>query len=409
MDNILSFTDLKLRKELINALSDLEFDEATPIQHQCFSPIAAGKDLVGVAQTGTGKTLAYVLPILQNLKFSKQRHARVLVLVPTRELVLQVEKEIQKAAKYISVRTVAVYGGRNIQRDKDAVFAGSDIIVATPGRIYDLIMAGVMRTKELKIIVIDEVDEMLSLGFRPQITSILETVPAKIQSLMFSATLSEEIDDFVLRFFKNAEKIEIAPSGTPLEQITQRAVYAHNFNTKINFLNVELKKDEYEKVLLFAPTKKYADLISDALGKNFKDQIAVIHSNKSQNQRLAAIGKFSDGEVRILIATDVVARGIDIDDISHVIQFNIPEIPGDFIHRSGRTGRAMKEGINILLIGENEVEFFEIIEGYIKRIIDIEELSKDIQVSKVLLEDEKPTPAYDIDYLKGYKSKNKKR
>ena len=409
MDKTLSFQDLKLRKELINALSDLEFDEATPIQHQCFSHIAAGKDLVGVAQTGTGKTMAYVLPILQNLKFSKQRHARVLVLVPTRELVLQVEKEIQKAAKYISVRTVAVYGGRNIQRDKDAVFAGSDIIVATPGRIYDLIMAGVMRTKELKILVIDEVDEMLSLGFRPQITSILETVPAKIQSLMFSATLSEEIDDFVVRFFKNAEKVEIAPSGTPLEQITQRAVYAHNFNTKINFLNVELKKDEYEKVLLFAPTKKYADLISDALEKNFKNQIAVIHSNKSQNQRLAAIRKFSDGEVRILIATDVVARGIDIDDISHVIQFNIPEIPGDFIHRSGRTGRATKEGINILLIGENEVEFFEIIEGYIKRIIDIEELSKDIQVSKTLLEDEKPTPAYDIDYLKGYKPNKKKK
>ncbi|MDD2346548.1 MAG: DEAD/DEAH box helicase, partial [Bacteroidales bacterium] len=340
-----NFQDFDLIKSIQTALDELEYDQPTPIQIETYSTVRSGKDLVGVAQTGTGKTLAYLLPIVDWLSYSEQRMPRVIVMVPTRELVMQVVKEVEKITPYLSVRTVAVYGATNINTQKQKVYDGCDILVGTPGRVYDLIMSGILRTKDVKKFVIDEVDEMFNLGFRPQTVSIMETLPPKRQNLMFSATLSEDVENLVNKFFNKPKIVKIVPHGTPLEKIIQIGYPVLNFNTKLNLLVHLLKnEEEFQKVLVFVSTKKQADAVFAFIEKKHPEQVAVIHSNKSQNQRFNAVNALHDGKVRILIATDVVARGIDILDITHVINVDTPLSPGDYIHRIGRTGRADKPG-----------------------------------------------------------------
>lgn len=335
------FEELNINKPLAKALSDLEFEYPTPIQEKAFPVIMSGRDAVGIAQTGTGKTIAYLLPLLKLLPFSESKDPRMIVLVPTRELVLQVVEEVKKLAKYSSFRIAGIYGGTNVNTQKQLVYDGLDIIVATPGRLLDLTLSGVLRLRSVQKLVIDEVDEMLNLGFRSQLTSILDVVPKKRQNLMFSATLTQTVEDLIHDFFNNPIKIEIAPHGTPIEKIIQRAYHVPNFNTKINLL-VKLLSDneDFSKVLVFAGTKKLADRIYEQVNKSFPNLIGIIHSNKTQNFRINALKQFRDGTHRALIATDIIARGLDITDVTHVINFDTPEIPGDYIHRIGRTGRA---------------------------------------------------------------------
>lgn len=405
----MNFEDFKLKKPLLSALQELEFVEATPIQIQTYPLILSGKDVVGIAQTGTGKTIAYLLPILQQLSFSDQRQPRVVVVVPTRELVIQVVNEIKKITPYISVRAVGIYGGTNIKTQKQNVYDGSDILVATAGRLYDLIMSGVLRMKSVQKFIIDEVDEMLNLGFRPQLTSIMETLPPKRQTLMFSATLSTEIEELIQSFFNKPEIITIVPHGTPLEKITQIGYPVANFNTKLNLLAHLLKNnEEMTKILVFASTKKLADQIFNHIDKLFPGEVTVIHSNKSQNQRFNAINSFHEGTFRVLIATDVVARGVDFQDISHVINFDTPAEPGDYIHRIGRTGRADKPGTSITFISENEGVYLDQIEGFMKKLIDLKDFPEEVTVSKILTLDERVTPLYDKPYLKEKTIKVKK-
>ena len=257
---IVSFKDLNLNTPLYNALEDLGFTEATPIQEQAFNVIASGKDVVGIAQTGTGKTFAYMLPILKNLKFSKQDNPRVLILVPTRELVVQVVEEIEKLSKYINNRVLGVYGGVNINSQKQEVAQGQDIIVGTPGRLYDLAVSHVLKLKSIQKVVIDEVDVMLDLGFRHQLMNIFDILPQRRQNIMFSATMTEEVDALINDFFIAPEKITIAVSGTPLENIEQGRYEVSNFYTKVNLLNHLLNdKDTLTKVLVFVAYKKMAD------------------------------------------------------------------------------------------------------------------------------------------------------
>ncbi len=386
----MNFKDLNLNTPLYNALDDLGFTTATPIQAAAFNVVAAGKDVVGIAQTGTGKTLAYMLPILRHLKYAKQDNPRVLVLVPTRELVVQVVNEIEKFSKYINNRVLGVYGGTNINTQKQAVAQGQDIIVATPGRLYDLAVSRVLQLKSIQKLVIDEVDVMLDLGFRHQLLNIFDILPERRQNIMFSATMTKDVDDLITDFFINPEKIAIAVSGTPLENIKQECYTIPNFYTKVNVLEHLLKDEErFTKVLIFVAYKRMADRLFDTLETRFPNQSCVIHSNKTQNYRLRSIEQFRVGENRLLIATDVMARGLDIDNISHVINFDTPEYPENYMHRIGRTGRAEKQGETLLFSTENEQQAKADIEALMQMQITPLEIPELVEISTELIDEER--------------------
>lgn len=386
-----SFNELNISKQLQYAIADLGFETPTPIQAQSFSVIMSGADMVGIAQTGTGKTFAYMLPILQDLKFSKQVHPRVMVLVPTRELVLQVVEEIEKFGKYSSVRVVGIYGGTNINNQKEAVAQGTDIIVATPGRLYDLIISRAIQLKTIKKVVIDEVDVMLDLGFRFQLTNILELLPDKRQNIMFSATMTDEVNAFIHDFFIAPTTVSVAVSGTPLENISQYTYAVPNFYTKVNLLLHILKNEkQFRKTLVFVPNKKSADMVFDLLDDCFGSEVAVIHSNKTQNYRIRSIENFNSEKTRILVTTDVMARGLDLDRISHVINFDTPVFPENYMHRIGRTGRAEQEGTAILLYTEKEKDAKEAIETLMDLKIEELELPKEVEIATQLTYDEQP-------------------
>lgn len=387
----MSFRDLNLNTPLYNAIDDLGFTEPTPIQEASFNIVSSGKDVVGIAQTGTGKTFAYMLPILKNLSFSEQENPRVLVLVPTRELVVQVVDEVEKLAKYINVRVLGVYGGTNINTQKRQVAEGIDILVATPGRLYDLAVSRVLQLKSIQKLVIDEVDIMLDLGFRHQLLNIFDILPERRQNIMFSATMTHYVDDLITNFFVSPTRVSIAVSGTPLENIDQSRYLAPNFYTKVNLLNQLLSDSEtYNKVLIFVAFKRMADRLFDQLEESYNGEGCIIHSNKTQNYRLRSIEQFRNGENRILIATDVMARGLDIENISHVINFDTPEFPENYMHRIGRTGRAKKQGKSLVFSTDKEAEFIEGIESLMQMTIPIIQMPEDVSISTELLEEERP-------------------
>lgn len=403
----MTFDELNINTPLLKALSDLEYIYPSPIQQQSLPVVMSGRDMVGIAQTGTGKTFAYLLPILRQFVYSEQKHPRVLILVPTRELVLQVLSEIEKLSTYINVRYGGIYGGTNINTQKKLVLEGLDILVATPGRLVDLASIGSLRLKSIQKLVIDEVDEMLNQGFRAQLTMVLDLLPPKRQNILFSATLTEEVDKLISTFFNDPKKIEIVAHGTPLEKIIQQAYHAPNFNTKVNLLESLLKADEsMSKVLVFASKIKTADQLFEQVSKLFPNEFGLLHSRKSQNLRFAALKQFEEGKHRVLIATDVAARGLDISDITHVINFDTPDTPADYIHRIGRTGRVGKDGTAITFINEMEEDYITAIQELMRVEIPLLPLPKDVVVSSVFSEDEKPT-VYSKNYLKAVSGKQK--
>ena len=385
------FEDFKINNQLQYGIEDLGFKKPTPIQSKSFPVIMSGKDVVGIAQTGTGKTFAYMLPILQNLKYSEQKHPRVLVMVPTRELVIQVEQEINKFAKYLNLRVAAVYGGVNMNTHHQLVAQGCDIVVATPGRLYDLTLSRALQLKQIKQLVIDEVDVMLDLGFRFQLTNILEILPPRRQNIMFSATMTEDVNLFIQDFFKSPITISVAVSGTPLENIDQVCYAVPNFYTKVNLLLDLLKdKDTFQKVLVFVPNKKSADLVFNLLEERFAYEVAVIHSNKTQNYRLRSIENFNKEKTRVLVTSDVMSRGLDLHKITHVINFDTPRYPENYMHRIGRTGRAEEQGSSILLYTEKEREAKEAIEELMGTSIKELEMPEQVEISKQLTPEERP-------------------
>ena len=385
-----SFSELNLNTPILNALNELGFSQPTPIQERAFSSMMSGADVVGIAQTGTGKTVAYLLPCLRLWQFSKAKLPQVLILVPTRELVVQVVEEIQKLTTYMNVTAVGIYGGANIRTQRAEVLEGCDFLVATPGRLLDLCLDGTLKTKTIKRVVIDEVDEMLNLGFRPQLERIFDLLPAKRQTLMFSATLSDEVDAIIDTFFRTPLRIEAAPVGSPLENISQEAFEVPNFNTKMNLLNHLLSLDGMDRVLLFAGSRKLADQLYEHMEREFPGESGIIHSNKAQNTRFRAVENFSEGKQRMLIATDILSRGIDISGVSHVINFDVPEVPENYIHRIGRTGRADKLGNSILFILEKDTEAVDRIESLMNMKIPRQEIPEMVEISEVLNYDELP-------------------
>ncbi|HFB99809.1 MAG TPA: DEAD/DEAH box helicase, partial [Phaeodactylibacter sp.] len=344
--------------------------------------------------TGTGKTLAYVLPLLRMWKFVKDPHPRILILVPTRELTIQVKSEIDKLTTYMNVVTIAVYGGVNIKRHTELVMQGCDIVVATPGRLLDLLWKKALNGKYFKKLVIDEVDQMLILGFRTQLKNILDLIPSKRQNLLFSATLTNDVDKLLNDYFNNPIRIVSAASGTPLENITQAKYAVPNIYTKINLLK-HLVKDKtiFRKVIVFVNTKKLADFLFENIKQEGEMTIGLIHSNKSQNARLHAIEQFDKGEYQLLIATDILARGIDLTSVSHVINFEIPELAESYIHRIGRTGRAEEAGKTISFVSESEEVLVKEIETLMNYSIPVFYLPEELPISEKLLPLEIPTVA----------------
>lgn len=403
-----NFDELNISNPLINALNDLDYINPTPIQEKAFPVIMSGVDVVGIAQTGTGKTFAYLLPLLRQLPYSDIREPRILIVVPTRELVVQVVGEIEKLTKYMNIRFAGVYGGTNINTQRQLVYNGLDVLVATPGRLLDLKLTGVLRLKSIKKLVIDEVDEMLNLGFRHQLVSIIENLPEKRQNLMFSATLTNDVAKLINDFFNKPIKIEIAAHGTPIAKIKQIAYHAPNFFTKANLLEHLLKTDDdLVKLLVFVANKKLADRLFEKIANKFPDKIGVIHSNKSQNNRLRTLKKFDEDNLRVLISTDILARGLDITDVSHVLNFDFPEFPADYIHRIGRTGRKEKTGIAISFINEREQEYQIEIEKLMNKTIEIEALPEEVEISQVYTDEERPI-LFDKHYLKPNNLNNSK-
>jgi ATP-dependent RNA helicase RhlE len=387
----MTFDDLNLNTPLRTALSELGLTTPTTIQHRVFPIVMSGRDVCGIAQTGTGKTFAYLLPCLRQWEFSKKKDPQILIIVPTRELVAQVVENVKALTPYMNLVVVGVYGGVNINTQHIELRNGVDVLVATPGRLYDLAMNGSFKTKMIKKVVIDEIDEMLNLGFRTQIKNILDFLPARRQNLLFSATMTEEVETLIESYFNNPVRVEAAPTGTPLENIIQTVYEVPNFYTKANLLELLLTEDPtMTKVLVFAATKQLADQLYAQLETKFTGAAGVIHSNKEQNHRFNTVKQFKEGTYRFIIATDIVARGIDVAEVTHVINFDVPEVPENYIHRIGRTGRADKKGIAITFVTEKEKPLLATIETLMKYTVPVASLPANLIISDELTENELP-------------------
>ena len=353
--------------------------------------------MMGSAQTGTGKTVAYLLPLLKLYKFSPTHTPKIVILVPTRELVVQVVEEVEKLTKYMSVRTIGIFGGVNINTQKTTVYQGCDILVGTPGRVMDLTLDNVIRFEDMQKLVIDEFDEMLNLGFRTQLTAILAMMPKKRQNILFSATMTDEVDKVLDDYFDYPEEVTLSPSGTPLENITQITYNIPNFNTKINLLKHLLQTNEnMSRVLVFVNNKKISDMVHESIEEDFEGQFGVIHSNKSQNYRLSTMAEFQAGNLRGIITTDIMARGLDISNITHVINFEMPELPELYMHRIGRTGRADATGTAISFVSPREEELKFAIEVLMEMELDYETFPEGVAISDKLIGPEKDRQQFKV-------------
>jgi ATP-dependent RNA helicase RhlE len=385
----MKFSDLNLNRSLLNALDDLNLESPTWIQEKVFSKVMSGSDLAAIAQTGTGKTIAYLLPLLRLWVFSKEKLPQIVILVPTRELVTQVSKVAIKLSEYMSFDVVSVYGGVNTKPQIAQLSNGCDLLVSTPGRFIDLMSSGFLKVKNIKRLVLDEFDMMLDLGFRPQLEEIFDKIPEKRQNLLFSATMTDESELLLDNYFKSPEIIEDDSHKTPHQNIKQKAYAIPNFHTKINFLELLLAHDpEMTKNLIFTAEKQNANLIFEELVNRGTESIDIIHSNKSQNYRFNALENFKNGLTRTLIATDIGSRGLDIPEISHVVNMDLPPDPEDYIHRIGRTGRGTKTGFAISLFTEKEKENIGKVETHLQYKIPVVATPNYLEISDLLLDDE---------------------
>lgn len=379
-----TFENFKLNKQLLNAIEEAGYSVPTEIQQKAITPILAGQDIMGVAQTGTGKTAAFVLPILMKLKYAQGQDARALILSPTRELAMQIEENIQTFSKYLDLRTVVLYGGLGPKTQIENLEKGVDIIVATPGRFLDLYLEGHINVKSLKFLVMDEADKMMDMGFISKLHRILEVVPRKRQNLLFSATMGELVRKIAGDFLAFPTVIEVSEQATPASTVSQRVYFVPNQKTKLNLLQHLLKDDEsFHRLIVFCKTRTVADNVFAFLERKYgKDQVRVIHANKGQNTRINSINAFKEGNIRILVATDVAARGLDVSNVSHVINFEVPIVTEDYVHRIGRTGRAFNSGDAITFCNDAEKYYFRKIEKLMRQSVDVAPLPSEVFIEE---------------------------
>jgi len=384
-----SFQDFKLNKQLFNAIDDLGYENPSEIQVKAIPRILNGHDVIGIAQTGTGKTAAFVLPLLMKLKYGQGHDPRALIIAPTRELVMQVYENILELGKYTDLRTVCLYGGIGPKKQAQEVAEGCDIIVATPGRLLDIYSAGVLQPKQIKTFILDEADRMMDMGFMPQIRRVLELLPMKKQNLFFSATFPEKVEKYAYEFTDFPEKVEVTPETMTAELIEQSLYHVPNFLTKINLLKYLFENEDFSRVLIFVRTRKNANNVYSFIERKISEEVRVIHANKAQSTRINAINEFKSGNVRVLVSTDVTARGIDVEEVSHVINFEVPNKYEDYVHRIGRTGRAAHHGIAISFVDPSDVYHIEKIEELIQKKIKVLELPKEIELMDTLPSEKK--------------------
>ncbi|MCU0450201.1 MAG: DEAD/DEAH box helicase [Bernardetiaceae bacterium] len=377
-----SFADFDLNRQLLNAVAELGWQVPTPIQQRAVPLVLAGHDVLGIAQTGTGKTAAYLLPLLMKIKYAQGESPRAVIFAPTRELVMQIGAEVAKLAKFTDLRHVCLYGGLGPKTQIEAVQKGVDIVVATPGRFMDIYLAGHLRLKELKIMVLDEADKMMDMGFMPQVRRILEVIPRKRQNLLFSATMPDKVLRLSEEFLEFPLRTEVAPQATAAQTVDQLCYLVPNFKTKINLLGHLLENEQLNRVIVFTRTKEHADNVSKFIGRKIDKSVRVIHANKGQNTRINTMAEFKEGDLRVLVATDVAARGIDVNQVSHVINFDVPIIYEDYVHRIGRTGRASHLGQAITFCTPAEVYHFAKIEKIIRQTVPQQPLPAQVNVEE---------------------------
>ena len=346
----MNFTDLQLIDPIAKALKEEGYTQPTPIQQKSIPHILQGRDLLGTAQTGTGKTAAFAIPILQNLaiKNQKNNHIKVLILTPTRELAIQIDESFKSYGRHLRLRNLVVFGGVKQGAQENALKRGVDVLVATPGRLLDFISQGIISLKHLEDFVLDEADRMLDMGFVHDVKRIIKLLPPKRQTLFFSATFPEEINKLASSMLTNPIQVEVAPVSATADTIQQK-VYFVDKDNKLDLLTHILQQDIKESVLVFSRTKHGADKIARKL-QSHKISAEAIHGNKSQNQRQNALSNFKSGKTRILVATDIAARGIDIDELKYVVNFELSDVSETYVHRIGRTGRAGAEGSSISFV-----------------------------------------------------------
>ena len=380
----MSFQTLGLSAPLQKAIQDAGYTQPTPIQLQAIPVILSKKDILAGAQTGTGKTAGFTLPLLELLSQDKSvkpsSHIRALILTPTRELATQVKESVDTYAKYLPFKSTVIFGGVKVHQQVVALKKGVDIVVATPGRLLDHIGQKTINLSKVEYLILDEADRMLDMGFIKDIQKILAKLPSKRQNLLFSATYSDEIKKLSDKLLNNPELIEVARRNTSSE-IVKQSVYPVDKERKRELLTHLIKEGDWKQVLVFTRTKHGANRLSAQLDKDGISAVA-IHGNKSQNARTKALADFKKGDVRVLVATDIAARGIDIDQLPHVVNYELPNVSEDYVHRIGRTGRAGNEGEAISLVCIDEKEFLANIEKLIKKDID-----------KVWLKGFKPDPS----------------
>ena len=370
----MSFSQLGLRPELLRALADSGYTTPTPIQREAIPVVLAGRDLMAGAQTGTGKTAAFVLPILQRLHEAPasvdRRAVRALILVPTRELALQVEESVRTYGVHVPLRSVVVYGGASLPDQVRELEAGAEIVVATPGRLLDLVWRGTIDFGSVEFLVLDEADRMLDMGFIDDIRTIISLLPVQRQSLLFSATFPDSIKRLTKTLMRNPASVQVTPRNSATTQVEHVVLRVEN-DQKRDVLSRLIRGGRVSSALVFVRTKLGADRLTNQL---YRDgiRVAAIHGNKAQSQRIAALDDFKAGRVSVLVATEVAARGIDIDALPHVINYDLPRSAEDYVHRIGRTGRAGADGIAISLVSETELPQLREIEQLIGHPITVE-------------------------------------
>ena len=376
-----TFEELKVSKSLLKSLEDIGFTEPTPIQEMIIPVIFSGSNVVGIAQTGTGKTAAYLLPLLTRLVRKEGNEPRAVVLVPTRELSVQVGEDTSELIDFTDIRHAAVYGGVGWTKHADLISGGVDILIATPGRLWDLYQANAVSLRKVKYVVIDEADRMLDMGFMPQLRQLFEIIPHKRQNLLFSATFSEKVEEMAQEFLDHYEKIEVAPSATPAELVDQKVYMVPNYKTKLNLIR-HLLEDEliFSRIIIFVKTKEAADDVFKVIKRKTEGEKRIVHSNKGQSTRMNAMRDFKEGKIRILISTDMSARGLDVTMVSHVINFDIPPHYEDYVHRIGRTARAGNHGVAITLVAPDEEWHLKKIEKLIRMQIPVVDIPIEVEI-----------------------------
>jgi ATP-dependent RNA helicase RhlE len=402
MSSVADWNEFKLNKQLLDAVANAGYNIPTEIQQKCIPLISGGQQVIGIAQTGTGKTAAYMLPVLLKLRYAQGTDVRALILVPTKELVIQVAEQARVFAKHTDLRVVEIYGGVGPKTQIEKIQSGLDLLIATPGRFLELYQRNELPVKQIKTLVLDEADKMMDMGFMPQLRKIFEVIPPKRQNLLFSATFPQKVERLAQEFLDFPVRVEVTPQATVAVEVEQVLYHIPNALTKINFLEHLLtKNDDLNRVMIFTRTKEVADNVSKFLGRKKLGPVRVVHSNKGQNSRINAVNEFKEGKLRILVSTDVASRGIDVTNVSHVINFDVPIVYEDYVHRTGRTGRAFQKGKAITLVTDAEKYHIDKIEKIIRDKIPVKKLPKEIVIEPTPIE-EAQAMAREIDRQKRY-------